>query len=103
MQSRSLTRLTGALVVLGSILLSTRAQAIILYSQWYRNKSAPTGTLANSGWQYEGMWGGFTGTAIGSRYFITAEHVGGSVGMSFIYRGVTYTTTNVCDDPTSDL
>ena len=67
------------------------------------NTSAPTGPLANSGWQYEGQFGSFLGTVIGANYFITAKHIGGNVGDSFIFNNVTYTTTAVFPDPSSDL
>ena len=67
------------------------------------NTSAPTGTLANSGWQYEGQFGSFLGTVIASNYFITAKHIGGSVGDPFVFSGVTYTTIAVFPDPSSDL
>ena len=48
------------------------------------NTTAPTGLLAGSGWQYLGNWNGFVGTQISPNQFITAAHVGGSVGGSFI-------------------
>src|SRR5438067_1547180 len=67
------------------------------------NTSAPTGALANSGWQYEGLWGGFLGTPIAPQFFITAEHIGGTVGDTFRFAGVDYATTSVFDDPNSDL
>lgn len=54
---------------------------------------------ANSGWQYEGQFGSFLGTVIASNYFITAKHIGGSVGDTFVFSGVNYTTTAVFPDP----
>jgi hypothetical protein len=68
-----------------------------------RNTSAPTGALAGSGWQYEGQFGAFLGTAIAPHYFITASHIGGSVGEPFTYNGQSYATTALFDDPASDL
>jgi hypothetical protein len=60
------------------------------------NTTAPTGLLAGSGWQYVGNWNGFVGTQISASQFITAAHVGGSVGGSFIGSdGIAYTTTAV--------
>src|SRR5439155_5708181 len=47
--------------------------------------------------------GGFLGTGIAPKYFITAHHVGGSVGQTFDFRGVLYTTVGVTNDPASDL
>jgi len=67
------------------------------------NTAAPTGTLAGSGWQYEGQFGSFLGTVIASNYFVTAKHIGGSVGQTFVFNGANYTTTAVFPDPSSDL
>jgi hypothetical protein len=61
------------------------AQAVILLDTGDPNfnTTAPTGELAGSGWQYEGLWVSFLGTAVASNFFITAKHVGGSVGDTF--------------------
>src|SRR3954447_4709181 len=67
------------------------------------NTTAPTGALTNSGWQYQGTWGAFLGTPVAPKYFITAAHVGGSIGDQFSFRGVNYATTALFDDPNSDL
>jgi hypothetical protein len=67
------------------------------------NTTAPTGPYTDSGWQYQGEWMGFTGTPIAPQYFITAKHVAGSVGTSFVYLGVTYTTDAFFDSPDADL
>jgi hypothetical protein len=67
------------------------------------NTTAPTGDLANSGWQYEGYWNGFNGTPIASHFFITAHHIGGNIGDVLSFNNQTFTTTAVFDDPTSDL
>src|SRR2546427_6990661 len=96
----------SALVVFLALLLNIiSARAIIFYSTGdpNYNTTAPGGSLTNSGWQYEGTWGGFLGTAIAPKYFITAHHVGGSVGQTFDFRGVLYTTVGVTNDPASDL
>ena len=34
----------------------------------------------NSGWQYEGQFSYFLGVPIGPYHFITAKHIGGTVG-----------------------
>ena len=65
-----------------------------------RNTSTPGD---NSGWQYEGQFGSFLGTPIAPMYFITAQHIGGNVGDSFVLHGETYTTTASYPDPSSDL
>ena len=69
-----------------------------------RNKSAPTGVDANSGWQWQGNWAsGFTGTPIAPQYFISASHVGGGVGQNIWFDGKNHLATAVFDDPSTDL
>ena len=86
-------------------LAGSRASAIILLSSGdpSYNTTPPGGSLTNSGWQYQGVWGSYLGTPIAPRHFITAKHVGGAVGDAFVYGGVTYTATAFYDDPASDL
>jgi hypothetical protein len=81
------------------------ARAVIFYSNGdpSYNTNAPTGALTNSGWQYQGAWSVFNGTVISSNAFITAKHVGGSIGDPFTFQGVQYTTTASYDSPDSDL
>jgi hypothetical protein len=79
-------------------------QGVILYWSADRATWAPSSCVyGNSGWQYEGMWGNFLGTPIAPNYFVTAKHVGGSIGDSFTYNGQVYTTTASYPSPTSDL
>jgi hypothetical protein len=66
-----------------------------------QNTSAPSGPLANSGYQFEGSWQGLTGTVIGPNAFITAAHAGGGVGNAFVFNGQSYTTTAEFVDPKS--
>lgn len=82
---------------------ATPALGVITAGPNARNESEPTGALAGSGWQYQGEWGAFLGTAIAPNFFITAEHVGGSVGDKFLYNGGSYTTTEMHDSEDSDL
>ncbi|HEX3356110.1 MAG TPA: PEP-CTERM sorting domain-containing protein [Tepidisphaeraceae bacterium] len=86
-----------------SSMLAGHAGAIVLADKTTRNKTAPTGWAAGSGWQFEGLWDGFTGTPIAKNYFITASHVGGSVGDSLVLGGKSYKTVAMYDDPNSDL
>jgi hypothetical protein len=86
-----------------SSMLAERAGAIILADKTTRNKTAPTGWAAGSGWQFEGLWDGFTGTPIAKNYFMTASHVGGNVGDSLVLNGKSYKTISMYDDPNSDL
>lgn len=81
------------------------ARAVILYGSGdpSRNTTPPTGGLTNSGWQHQGAWGAFLGTPISPKHFITAGHVGGSVGDPFVFWGANYVTTAMADDPATDL
>jgi len=58
-----------------------------------KNITAPGGPLAGSGWQFQGEWGATLGTPIAPNYFITASHIGGTEGDSFVFSGSTYPTT----------
>src|SRR5262245_42595106 len=113
-------------ILLISLLVSSNASAVVLYSTSERNTDIPgsltnretsTGTeggedqrrLLNSGWQFQGDFRGFLGTPIAPRYFITAKHIGGEFDATntFVYNGTTYTINtadNVFDGPNgSDL
>ncbi|MGI9173419.1 MAG: hypothetical protein ACR2F0_08935 [Chthoniobacterales bacterium] len=83
----------------------SKADAVILLGTGdpTANTTAPTGDLANSGWQYEGIFGGFLATPIAPNFFITAAHIGGGVGQTFTYGGVNYTTQQAYNDPFSDF
>jgi hypothetical protein len=65
-----------------------------------RNSSTPGD---NSGWQYEGRFGGFLGVPIAPNFFITAKHIGGAVGDVFDFHGDPYVTIAVHLSPTTDL
>src|SRR5438105_8750846 len=83
--------------------VASPVNAVILSRTATRNTAAPSGTLLNSGWQWEGNFGGFLGTPIAPNYFITAEHIGGSVGQTLTLNGKTYKTTAKFDDAATDL
>ena len=90
--------------VAASILASAQpASAVILSRTSTRNTVAPSGTNLNSGWQFQGNCGSFTGTPISPRHYITAGHVGGTTGQTFTLNGKIYTTNAVYDDPSTDL
>lgn len=101
MQLRSRTLIGIGLALAG--FLAQSASGILLYDKQYRNKSAPTGSYANSGWQWTGNWGNFLGVPIAKNYFIAASHVGGGVGQSLTLNGKSYKVTAVYNDPNSDL
>ncbi len=79
--------------------------AVLFYSTAdpAHNTTAPTGAMTNSGWQYQGLWGAYLGTPIAPKYFITAAHVGGSVGEVFHFNGEDYPAAAMFSDPNSDL
>ena len=81
------------------------AGAVLFYttSDPNYNTAPPAKAFTNSGWECTGQWGQYVGTAIASKYFITAAHVGGSVGDPFVFHGVTNLTTAVYQDPETDL
>ncbi len=66
------------------------------------NTTEPTGDLAGSGWQFEGIWGGFLGTPIAPNFFISAAHIG-RAGSVFAFRGATYTIVRSYPVPDTDL
>ena len=84
--------------------LCSFARGVILYSNGdpSANATAPTGLFANSGWQYEGQFGSFLGTAISPHHFITVKHIGIASNI-FVYQGANYTILQWSDDPTNDL
>ena len=85
--------------------LVSTARAVILYDTGdpSANTTAPTGTLADSGWQFEGAWGGFLGTPIAPHFFISAAHIGNAGNNSFVFNGVAYTVTQSYSLGGSDL
>jgi hypothetical protein len=87
------------------VLASAPVEGVLFYSTAdpNHNTTPPAAHLANSGWDLQGNWGPFLGTPIAARYFITAKHIGGAVGNSFVLDGQDYTTVAFFDDPTSDL
>lgn len=98
----------GACGVLAAVLtagLADRLDALVFYSSGSTtfNTTAPTGSLANSGWQFQGRWGSFLGTPVAPSFFLTAKHVGGSVGGVFSLNGVNYTTVAKVNHPVADL
>jgi hypothetical protein len=95
----------GTRLALLLLTLTVRLPAVIFYSTADPafNSTAPTGSLAGSGWQWVGNWNGFQGTPIGPHHFLTARHVDGVVGNVFILDGISYTSTKFYDDTVSDL
>jgi hypothetical protein len=92
-----------ALAVLVFLQLKS-AHAIILYRTGdpTQNTSQPINDIAGSGWNYEGIFGGFLGTAIAPHYFISAQHIDNQ-GSIFTLGGVNYHIVANHPDPQSDL
>ena len=65
------------------------AKAVLFYDTGdsTHNTTAPSGAYTGAGWQYEGVFGSFLGTAIAPQYFITAQHIG-IQGSTFVSAGV---------------
>jgi hypothetical protein len=93
------------LVLLCALASALPARGVIFYStdDPLYNTTEPAGLLTGSGWQYQGKWHGFLGTPIAPNLFITAKHVGGSVGAAFTFRGQSYPTTAAYPDSDTDL
>lgn len=72
-----------------------RAEALIIQGadDVSYNTTAPGGGYVDSGWQYQGAYGGGLGTVISPTQFITAAHLG--VVSSFVYDSVIYTVDTV--------
>ncbi|HMO26866.1 MAG TPA: hypothetical protein PKB10_11410, partial [Tepidisphaeraceae bacterium] len=68
-----------------------------------RNLTAPA-----PGWLYQGDYRGFLGTPVSPNHFITAGHIGGGPGDTFVYPNASgvptnYTVVATFDDPNTDL
>jgi hypothetical protein len=94
----------ASLVVLALLGFASLANGVILYRTGdpAANTTEPTGSLAGSGWQYEGNFGNFLGTAIAPHYFVTAKHLGTSP-TQFSFHGVNYAIVRSFADSGSDL
>lgn len=90
-------------LVTGMIALPASAVLFLSTGDPEHNTQAPAGEFADSGWQWQGEWYGFLGTAIAPDFFITARHVGGNIGDIFVYRGIWYHTVEAYEDAASDL
>jgi len=103
-QLRWTTGARASLAFLSLFVLASLADGVILYRTGdpTANTTEPTGALAGSGWQYEGNFGNFLGTAIAPHYFVTAKHLG-TDPTQFTYHGVDYAIVRSFADSDSDL
>lgn len=87
------------LIVMGAV----SVQAVLFKSTGdpSYNTNAPSVTLTNSGWQYQGFWntstpignfpvGKYLGTPIAPRFFLSAKHIFGTTNNVFVFNGETY-------------
>jgi hypothetical protein len=100
---RALFNTCAALVCL--LALPWQAQAVLFDATGDAsyNTNAPTGALTNSGWQFEGKFGAYLGTAVAPHYFLTAQHIGGDTNTLFVLDGTNYHPTTFYDASDSDL
>lgn len=90
------------ILIFSALMAADRSDAIIFLETGdpLHNTSTPGD---NSGWQYEGKFLYFLGVPIAPHFFITAKHIGGSVGNVFDFHGDSYVTIAVHLSPTTDL
>jgi hypothetical protein len=95
------TRLVALLLALSF----SSIDAVILYRTGdpSANTTAPSMLIPHEGWDYEGSWAGFLGTAIAPHFFISAAHIGQAGGRTFTFQSVNYTVLRGFYDPQSDL
>jgi hypothetical protein len=93
-------RYSAVAAALPLVLAPAAARAVIFASTGdpSYNTTAPSGALANSGWQYEFNWSGFLATPVDPHHFLAAAHIGGDVGNQFTLNGTTYTTVPFADN-----
>ena len=93
-----------SLITIAMLSFAAAAGGVILFrtADPTANTTEPTAALAGSGWQYEGNFGAFLGTAIAPHYFVTAKHLG-TGPTQFFYHGVNYTILRSFADPAADL
>jgi hypothetical protein len=81
------------------------SKAVILYrtDDSNANTTKPGLFRPHQGWDYEGIWGDFLGTAIAPHFFISAAHIGQAGGTTFTFQNMNYTVLRGFYDPYSDL
>lgn len=104
-------KLRSRLLAVGLFWFPGLSAAVLFYSTGDPsfNTNAPTGELADSGWQFQGKFRDgpndkYLGTPIAPHHFITAKHISGvAVGEPFQYGGLEYITIAKINDPDHDL
>lgn len=90
-----------ALLLLCCGLASSRAVILLGTADPTVNRTAPSGDLAGSGWQFQGDFGSYLGTPIAPKFFITAKHV--SSAASIIFESTTHAVVRRHHDAFTDL
>lgn len=67
------------------------------------NTTPPSDPAEAKAWHLQGFWKTCQGTPIAAHWFLTAKHIGGNVGDTFMFRGKAYTAIARVLDPHSDL
>jgi hypothetical protein len=98
-------RLVALLAAVIAALSFSAVEAVILYRTGdpSANTTAPGLLSPHEGWDYEGNWGGFLGTAIAPHFFISAAHIGQAGETTFTFQNVNYTVLRGFYDSQSDL
>lgn len=99
-----LSGVTFSLIVITLVSFVADAGGVILFRTGdpADNTTEPLGRLYGSGWQFEGKFGNYLGTAISPRHFITAKHLG-AIAPEFVFHGVNYPIVRWFADSGSDL
>jgi len=81
------------------------ASAVIIIGSTTGNTSAPSNSDLATRWNQVGNWGSYLGTPIATNFFMTAKHIGGTIGDSITFPddSSSYQTVARVDDPSSDL
>jgi hypothetical protein len=83
-----------ALAAAASFMVASPSAAVVV---------APGGTFTAPANSFVGVWNGASGVAIGERWVLSARHVGGSAGSTFMMNGATYAAARVLAHPRADL
>ena len=103
--SKEFTRRFGILAALVAALVSPHTQAVhfVNVEDPSHNTEPPADPAQARLWHLQGDWNAFLGTPIAAYWFITAKHVGGSLGDQLQLMGKPYTAIVRIPDPESDL
>jgi len=87
-------------VFIATLSLASATRASLIYDVPNGITTAPAD---DRGWSLTGSWQVGGGVAIAPNYFLTAQHLGGTAGQSFVLDGRTFTAASFTDIAGSDL